>query len=63
MLSVIIQERDVYSFPKPLTLSVVGCGGEGPKPLASQHSWRAYEENDNPMKATDKIGGSLLTAP
>jgi hypothetical protein len=45
---------------KPLTLSVVGCGGEGPTPLASQHSWRVSTENNYPLKATDKVGGNLL---
>jgi hypothetical protein len=38
----------------------VGRGGEGPTPLASQRRWRVYEENDFPLKATDKVGGSLL---
>lgn len=30
--------------------------GEGPTPLASQRRWRVYEENDFPLKATDKVG-------
>jgi len=38
----------------------VGRGGGGPTPLASQRCWRVYEENDFPLKATDKVGGSLL---
>ena len=37
LLEAVIQE--LKSSPNPLTLSVVGCGGEGPTPLANQPCW------------------------
>jgi hypothetical protein len=36
-----------------------GMGAMAPHLYASQHSWRVLTENNLPLKATDKVGGSL----
>jgi hypothetical protein len=55
----IYNTKELINGTKPLTKSVVGCGGGGPIPYMSTNNVGGYQIIP-PPKATDEVGGSLL---